>query len=153
MGSVAVPEDFIGIVGVSMLTRSILRGRNYSNILFVTMWSIYALCCLQPQGKETNAAGQRLPRKGEVELLCGGPPCQGFSLLNRFRNSQNSRLKVSFMGPILELLLKALKYSIVVNTNPGTCKACLKYVLQSTSVKWLWNALRRVAVLRAHVYA
>ena len=26
--------------------------------------------------KETFFLGQRIPEKGEVELLCGGPPCQ-----------------------------------------------------------------------------
>ena len=27
-------------------------------------------------GMTTNSLGQRIPQKGEVELLCGGPPCQ-----------------------------------------------------------------------------
>jgi DNA (cytosine-5)-methyltransferase 1 len=30
-------------------------------------------------GVETMHSGKRLPQKGEVELLCGGPPCQGES--------------------------------------------------------------------------
>ena len=46
------------------------------------------------QGEEKNAAGQRLPMKGEVDLLCGGPPCQGFSGMNRFNSREYSRFKV-----------------------------------------------------------
>lgn len=46
------------------------------------------------QGRETNERGQRLPRKGEVELLCGGPPCQGFSGMNRFNSREYSQFKV-----------------------------------------------------------
>ena len=39
--------------------------------------------------------GQKLPQKGDVELLCGGPPCQGFSGMNRFNSREYSRFKVS----------------------------------------------------------
>ena len=45
-------------------------------------------------GKETNERGQTLPQKGDVELLCGGPPCQGFSGMNRFNFGSYSRFKV-----------------------------------------------------------
>ena len=34
-------------------------------------------------GVLVNGKGQRIPKRGEVELLCGGPPCQGFSGMNR----------------------------------------------------------------------
>ena len=33
---------------------------------------------------EETRSGQTLPKKGDVELLAGGPPCQGFSLMNRY---------------------------------------------------------------------
>jgi len=46
------------------------------------------------QGEEKNASGQRLPMRGEVDLLCGGPPCQGFSGMNRFNSREYSRFKV-----------------------------------------------------------
>jgi DNA (cytosine-5)-methyltransferase 1 len=35
------------------------------------------------EGIPVNAKGQKIPKRGEVELLCGGPPCQGFSGMNR----------------------------------------------------------------------
>ena len=46
---------------------------------------------------EATLAGQSLPRKGEVEVLCGGPPCQGFSGMNRF----NSRAYSSFKNSLV----------------------------------------------------
>lgn len=36
----------------------------------------------------------RVPRKGELDLIAGGPPCQGFSKMNRFPKSDNSQRKV-----------------------------------------------------------
>ena len=49
------------------------------------------------QGKETNCRGQKLPCKGEVDLLCGGPPCQGFSGMNRFNSREYSQFKNSLV--------------------------------------------------------
>ena len=49
------------------------------------------------QGTETNSRGQRLPCKGEVDLLCGGPPCQGFSGMNRFNSREYSQFKNSLV--------------------------------------------------------
>ena len=46
---------------------------------------------------DTNSKGQRLPRKGEVDLLCGGPPCQGFSGMNRFNSREYSQFKNSLV--------------------------------------------------------
>ncbi|XP_071039220.1 DNA (cytosine-5)-methyltransferase PliMCI isoform X2 [Parasteatoda tepidariorum] len=48
-------------------------------------------------GQETTYKGQNLPQKGEVELLCGGPPCQGFSGMNRFNSRQYSLFKNSLI--------------------------------------------------------
>ena len=48
-------------------------------------------------GELCDNIGQRLPQKGEVELLCGGPPCQGFSGMNRFNSRQYSLFKNSLV--------------------------------------------------------
>ncbi|XP_017756525.1 PREDICTED: DNA (cytosine-5)-methyltransferase PliMCI-like [Eufriesea mexicana] len=48
-------------------------------------------------GEITNEIGQKLPQKGQVELLCGGPPCQGFSGMNRFNSRQYSLFKNSLV--------------------------------------------------------
>ena len=47
---------------------------------------------IQPRG---------VPRKGEVELLCGGPPCQGFSVMNCFTENDASRFKNSLISSYL----------------------------------------------------
>ncbi|XP_014253428.1 DNA (cytosine-5)-methyltransferase 1-like [Cimex lectularius] len=48
-------------------------------------------------GELKTDKGQKLPQKGEVELLCGGPPCQGFSGMNRFNSRQYSIFKNSLI--------------------------------------------------------
>lgn len=45
--------------------------------------------------------GKKLPLKGEVEVLCGGPPCQGFSGMNRFNSGQYSTFKNSLISSYL----------------------------------------------------
>ncbi|XP_052224566.1 DNA (cytosine-5)-methyltransferase 1-like isoform X2 [Dreissena polymorpha] len=52
-------------------------------------------------GEKTDALGQRLPQKGDVELLCGGPPCQGFSGMNRFNSREYSKFKNSLIASYL----------------------------------------------------
>ena len=43
------------------------------------------------EGVRQNEKGQKIPTQGEVNLLCGGPPCQGFSGMNRFNSTFSSR--------------------------------------------------------------
>ncbi|XP_048343420.1 DNA (cytosine-5)-methyltransferase 1 [Sphaerodactylus townsendi] len=52
-------------------------------------------------GEKTNSLGQKLPQKGDVELLCGGPPCQGFSGMNRFNSRTYSKFKNSLVVSFL----------------------------------------------------
>lgn len=42
-----------------------------------------------------------LPAQGDVELLCGGPPCQGFSGMNRFNSREYSNFKNSLVASYL----------------------------------------------------
>eukprot|EP00795_Rhopilema_esculentum_P006330 gene6330-11763_t len=53
------------------------------------------------EGKEHDSKGQKLPRKGDVQLLCGGPPCQGFSGMNRFNSRDYSQFKNSLVASYL----------------------------------------------------
>ncbi|XP_028404799.1 DNA (cytosine-5)-methyltransferase 1-like isoform X2 [Dendronephthya gigantea] len=48
-----------------------------------------------------NSRGQQLPKRGDVELLCGGPPCQGFSGMNRFNTREYSCFKNSLVATYL----------------------------------------------------
>lgn len=45
--------------------------------------------------------GRGLPEKGEVEMLVGGPPCQGFSGMNRFNSREYSSFKNSLVASCL----------------------------------------------------
>lgn len=54
-------------------------------------------------GEKTNSLGQKLPQKGDVEMLCGGPPCQGFSGMNRFNSRTYSKFKNSLVVSFLRL--------------------------------------------------
>ena len=63
------------------------------------MFCLVLICCLYfVQGAERTQMGQRLPKKGEVDLLCGGPPCQGFSGMNRFNHREYSKFKVCHLS-------------------------------------------------------
>uniref|UniRef100_T1J9Q0 DNA (cytosine-5-)-methyltransferase n=1 Tax=Strigamia maritima TaxID=126957 RepID=T1J9Q0_STRMM len=44
-----------------------------------------------------------LPAKGEVEFLCGGPPCQGFTGLNKFKDRLCAKLKNSLITTQLSI--------------------------------------------------
>ncbi|VVC92167.1 unnamed protein product [Leptidea sinapis] len=52
-------------------------------------------------GATHSSSGLRLPMQGEVELLCGGPPCQGFSGMNRFNSREYSNFKNSLVASYL----------------------------------------------------
>lgn len=64
-------------------------------LVFVLALKFFSSITLILQGEKQNEMGQKLPQKGDVELLCGGPPCQGFSGMNRFNSREYSRFKVS----------------------------------------------------------
>ncbi|XP_037079530.1 DNA (cytosine-5)-methyltransferase 1-like [Pollicipes pollicipes] len=69
-------------------------------------------------GAEQNASGQRLPKPGEVDLLCGGPPCQGFSGMNRFNSRQYSQFKNSLIVSFLSFCdFYRPKYFILENVR------------------------------------
>ncbi len=52
-------------------------------------------------GRTKSRNGDKLPAKGEVELLVGGPPCQGFSLMNSFSEREYSQFKNSSVASYL----------------------------------------------------
>jgi hypothetical protein len=92
----------------------------YENNLTPVVENIMNMRCLfYCQGEKTNDKGQLLPCKGEVELLCGGPPCQGFSGMNRFNSRQYSLFKVfntllfhSWVSSRLQCLLHWLPFAV-----------------------------------------
>ncbi len=65
-------------------------------------------------GEKTNSLGQKLPQKGDVEMLCGGPPCQGFSGMNRF----NSRTYSAFKNSLVVSYLRSVSVRAVSPLDP-----------------------------------
>ncbi|CAK1554784.1 unnamed protein product [Leptosia nina] len=53
------------------------------------------------KGNFNSSLETRLPKKGEVELICGGPPCQGFSGMNRFNTGKVSTFNNSLIATFL----------------------------------------------------
>ena len=49
----------------------------------------------------THVKRWKIPTKGEVELLVGGPPCQGFSIMNKFNEREYSTFKNSQISTFL----------------------------------------------------
>ena len=43
------------------------------------------------KGLAVTDKGQIIPRLGEVDLICGGPPCQGYSAMNSNKESEKSQ--------------------------------------------------------------
>ena len=55
-------------------------------------------------GRRANSLGQRYPQKGDVELIVGGPPCQGYSGLNRFSHGDYSKFRNSLVVSFLSFV-------------------------------------------------
>jgi len=105
------------------------------------------------QGRETDDSGQRLPRKGEVDLLCGGPPCQGFSGMNRFNSREYSMFKNSLVASYLSYCdYFRPKFFILENVrNFVSFKKCLVLkLIMKTLVKLGYQC--EFAVLQAGSY-
>lgn len=69
-------------------------------------------------GATHSGGGLRLPMQGEVELLCGGPPCQGFSGMNRFNSREYSNFKNSLVASYLSFCdFYRPKYFILENVR------------------------------------
>lgn len=85
-------------------------------------------------GEKTNSLGQKLPQKGDVEMLCGGPPCQGFSGMNRFNSRTYSAFKNSLVVSYLRCVVERWKYSehddvvfLVYSLFSPSCSYCDYY--------------------------
>ncbi|KAJ6307252.1 hypothetical protein OIU76_017112 [Salix suchowensis] len=70
--------------GCGAMSTGLCLGANLSGINLVTKWAVdlnkHACESLRLNHSETQ---------GDVEVICGGPPCQGISGFNRFRNVKN----------------------------------------------------------------
>jgi len=73
-------------------------------------------------GLSHNNKKQAYPKRGEVELLCGGPPCQGFSGMNRFNAGEYSKFKNSLIATYLSYAeYYRPRYFILENVKNFAC--------------------------------
>ncbi|XP_022173545.1 DNA (cytosine-5)-methyltransferase 1-like [Myzus persicae] len=73
---------------------------------------------LAMSGEKTNSKNQNIPQKGEVDFICGGPPCQGFSGMNRFNSGQYSLFKNSLIVSFLSYIdFYRPKYFVIENVR------------------------------------
>lgn len=73
---------------------------------------------LAMSGNTINSKNQRIPQKGEVDFICGGPPCQGFSGMNRFNSGQYSLFKNSLIVSFLSYIdFYRPKYFVMENVR------------------------------------
>ena len=56
------------------------------------------------RGNTTDQSGCRYPEKGEVDIILAGPPCQGFSEMNRFSSGTYSLFKNSLIATTLSFV-------------------------------------------------
>ncbi|KAI8108585.1 hypothetical protein M9434_006610 [Picochlorum sp. BPE23] len=56
---------------------------------------------VQGSNKLTSEEKENLPRPGEVDFICGGPPCQGYSGMNRFNKGNWSMVQNSMVMAFL----------------------------------------------------
>ena len=77
---------------------------------------------VEVQGDVCAANYDEIKRKyGDIDVVIGGPPCQGFSNANRQKNhaiSQNNMLVKQYIRAILELKPKAFVMENVSMLNP-----------------------------------
>ncbi|KAL9655620.1 hypothetical protein ABK040_002283 [Willaertia magna] len=50
------------------------------------------------------------PRPGEIDLVCGGPPCQGFSGLNRFKERSSSEFMNHEKNRLMKIFIRYVNY-------------------------------------------
>ena len=56
---------------------------------------------LLKKAMDGQGESENIPKKGDVDLLVGGPPCQGFSILNNFKDREYSKFKNSLIATYL----------------------------------------------------
>ena len=95
---------------------------------------------MENEGKDEGNTyrGKKMPKKGEVDLLCGGPPCQGFSGMNRFNSGEYSKFKNSLISSYLSYCeFYRPRYFILENVsnfasfkNNMVLKLCMRALVQ-----------------------
>ncbi|CAH9125545.1 unnamed protein product [Cuscuta epithymum] len=91
--------DAITIVNdCNMVLRDIMMANGDANDCIPTS-EVHSLA-----SKHDNKEIKHMPRPGEVDLIIGGPPCQGFSLLNRHNKSSTSDVRRTMILSLLSFV-------------------------------------------------
>ena len=97
--------------------------------------------CLQAE-EEAKALSEQdvaqLPVPGEVDFLCGGPPCQGYSGMNRFNKGNWSMVQNSMVSQL--------------SCIPPLTWQCHRCELELYRAARLWHAAIAAAYMPRTVY-
>jgi DNA-cytosine methyltransferase len=78
------------------------------------------------------AGEEGYPKKGQVQAIVGGPPCQGFSTMNRFKGSEKYNMRNSLVSTFLSFCEYYQPQLILIENVPTFISMDKGTVLQST---------------------
>ena len=64
--------------------------------------------------RENSEHSKKYPQKGEVDVICGGPPCQGHSRMNQYQNGEEALDNNSLIGTFLSVRYNFFKFFTVL---------------------------------------
>ncbi|KAJ9174798.1 hypothetical protein P3X46_013403 [Hevea brasiliensis] len=121
------PEALVFINNYNMILRAIMSACGDADDCICTSEASELAAKLDE--KEINS----LPRPGEVEFICGGPPCQGFSGMNRFNHGSWSKVQC-------EMILAFLSFVDYFRPKFGVLEAGAYGVSQFCKRAFIWAA-------------
>ncbi|XP_059480711.1 DNA (cytosine-5)-methyltransferase 1-like [Neocloeon triangulifer] len=105
------------------------------------------------EGKSKNSKGQAYPREDQVQMIVGGPPCQGFSNMNQYTKGQAALFKNSLVSTYCSFLdFLRPKYFIFENVKNFASAQQSRYLKTVIACCLKIGYQVRFAILQAGAY-